>query len=655
MAPILDLDDDGRRRRREFCARRMLSRRMRFQFPPSCSFSAFMFISRLHIDFPPSFSAPAGQRNLLAGNGAAAAAEKLLGGESSEYRRLHVRFPPFFQLGAHFRTLLLRYNSLSLLLFLLFFFGVCAVDARRRLPPQAAPLPIIAGEPTIATQFAFQAAMVIEDRSDTGFFCGASILSPSYALTAAHCFRQSAYEDVRGHAYVNDPNTTVTIIYGSTQMPSLEYGYRVNASELWVYEKFNNPVMSNDFAIVKFGSPIQMSDKVQSIRLSPNHWGPRELPEDADLTISGWGNTSVGAVTPPPFLLSLTSNHLPDFCKERFPEVFRSELMICSGCTLNGTGVCHGDSGGPATVASASGGGPIQVGILSWAAYPCATSPAVLAPVAIVLPWIESIVGIPLRSTVQAAPTFDCDTCPGSPRGAATATDGAGTATPPDSARVPAPPCAPAPRQTTALPSSAHSCATHNLLQASVESLLPHGFKFRLSQCREGTQTLRAYYQFEAGLATLLTDSQSQSQSEVLKKTQQVFERLSNGMVVFLRTSSGIGTGKIRIAYRTSNRTVLLNTPLTKPELIPADNTKASTTEFSQRAQGWEVALRGSSGNATYAALYLLTNTEADAALPHYYQISLPVGKTAIGANEIGTNWTSNSADDDGIPTLTLE
>ncbi|XP_055700543.1 chymotrypsin-2-like [Phlebotomus papatasi] len=228
---------------------------------------------------------------------------------------------------------------------------------------------IVGGKPYNATDFGYFASLRIQQYNY--HFCGAAIVAPYWAVTAAHC----------SSAMQVGP---LEIVVGTQSI--LEGGQRYNVSKIVIHPKFNITILQNDLALVKTTSPVDFNEKVYPIKMAATEFyiGP-----GIDLTVFGWGLTSYpNGTVPINFhyirLRSITNTE----CTARYAETGVPEIEIYQLCTYNDVneGSCKGDSGGPLVSQD------ILMGIVSWG-VPCGQGyPDVHTRVAYFRTWIDSII-----------------------------------------------------------------------------------------------------------------------------------------------------------------------------------------------------------------------------------------------------------------------
>ncbi|KAL4685670.1 hypothetical protein H8959_001267 [Pygathrix nigripes] len=241
----------------------------------------------------------------------------------------------------------------------------CGVPA---IPPVLSSLTrIVNGEDAVPGSWPWQVSL----QDNTGFhFCGGSLISEDWVVTAAHC-------EVR---------TSDVVVVGEFDQGSDEENIQV----LKIAEVFRNPsfsifTMRNDITLLKLATPAVFSQTVSAVCLpSADH----DFPAGTVCVTTGWGKTKYNADKIPNKLqqaaLPLLSNAE---CKKFWGSEITDE-MICAGAS--GVSSCMGDSGGP--LVCQKEGAWTLVGIVSWGSRTCSTTtPAVYARVTKLIPWVQKM------------------------------------------------------------------------------------------------------------------------------------------------------------------------------------------------------------------------------------------------------------------------
>ncbi|XP_003743910.1 trypsin [Galendromus occidentalis] len=274
------------------------------------------------------------------------------------------------------------YQVLAVVLSLVASASVVACGKRNSYSPfMAALLPddsdyIVGGSLAGKNEFPWQVAILTRRQ-----FCGGSIISDSWILTAAHCItdelQQSEYLIVAGSRHVKRRESTSQIR---------------KAAKIIVHPGWDSQYFINDIALIKLSQPLVAS--ASSV-------APVRLPESSDAnrfnrktcTASGWGAAYNDGPTSPVLLkvdLPIVSNYI---CNNRYfdvRDVRINENHICAGdLDIDGTGVGQGDSGGP--LVCEENGAHLLAGITSFG-VDCGDSkhPTVFTRVSSFRRWIDS-------------------------------------------------------------------------------------------------------------------------------------------------------------------------------------------------------------------------------------------------------------------------
>ncbi len=231
---------------------------------------------------------------------------------------------------------------------------------------------IVGGGPTTIDSFPWQVALAVAPNGNSGFnrqFCGASLVAPTVAVTAAHCVFETT--GPQGICLPTDgfttPASALATFTGRTNLSSSE-GAEIPVAEIYYFEPgpggtgvaqaqstgdkqglYDCNTSAWDVALLQLASPAP--PPASPIKIA----GPDETAAWAPGAIalaSGWGALSEGGSFPEQ-LHSVQFNMLADSvcgAEAAYGTGFQPETMVCAGEPAGGKDTCQGDSGGPLVV-----------------------------------------------------------------------------------------------------------------------------------------------------------------------------------------------------------------------------------------------------------------------------------------------------------------
>uniref|UniRef100_A0AAQ4NT48 Coagulation factor IXa n=1 Tax=Gasterosteus aculeatus aculeatus TaxID=481459 RepID=A0AAQ4NT48_GASAC len=231
---------------------------------------------------------------------------------------------------------------------------------------------IVGGEVAIPGEIPWQVHVLdTRGRIRATLFCGGSILSERWVITAAHCLGEEAGEH---DIYINE---------------GTEQDHEV--SERHIYHRYNASVSlyNHDIALLHLRSPIVFSTAVRPICLGPKAFTEALVKESSPATVSGWGRTRFLGFT----AAALQRVEVPYAdrieCKQSSSARI-TPAMFCAGYHEEAKDACQGDSGGPH--ANSAHDTWFLTGIVSWGEE-CAKQGkyGVYTRVSLYYPWINHI------------------------------------------------------------------------------------------------------------------------------------------------------------------------------------------------------------------------------------------------------------------------
>jgi secreted trypsin-like serine protease len=181
-------------------------------------------------------------------------------------------------------------------------------------------------------------------------FCGGTVFSEKWIVTAAHCVTGNSPADI--------------VITAGTNV--LEPGsIRRNVNRIVVKSGYASAEKGKDIALLELLDPLPIGVRIAPLPLLEAADEGGMLVEDAPLTVAGWGATGEGGDP----VIRLQHLEVPfvlrTVCNE--PIAYDGRVlddMICAGFTGGGGDSCQGDSGGP--IDARKDGKPVLAGVVSW-------------------------------------------------------------------------------------------------------------------------------------------------------------------------------------------------------------------------------------------------------------------------------------------------
>ncbi|XP_069644278.1 suppressor of tumorigenicity 14 protein isoform X1 [Haliaeetus albicilla] len=241
---------------------------------------------------------------------------------------------------------------------------------------------IVGGQNSDVGEWPWQVSLHVKGQ---GHICGASLVSESWLVSAAHCFLQ-----LQGIRY-SDPSLW-TAYLGLTNQGNRN-GANVQTRKIKriiSHPFFNDYTYDYDIAVVELQSPVTFSSVVQPICLPD---ATHSFPVGKDLWVTGWGATVEGGSGAS--ILQKAEIRLINqtVCNQLLTDQLTPRMM-CVGILTGGVDACQGDSGGPLVSVEPSNR-MFLAGVVSWGDG-CAqrNKPGVYSRLTSLRDWIKEQTGL---------------------------------------------------------------------------------------------------------------------------------------------------------------------------------------------------------------------------------------------------------------------
>ncbi|CAB1422597.1 unnamed protein product [Pleuronectes platessa] len=214
---------------------------------------------------------------------------------------------------------------------------------------------IVGGDEAEPGEIPWQVTLITNYSGTEKPFCGASLLSELWVITAAHCL------------VLNDiPKTGFFVRVGEHDVNVAEGQERDHlVAEQHIHHSYNlqKSTYDHDIALLKLAIPVELSNQRRPICLGPKDFTEDLLREPSNSMVSGWGKMAFNGVV----ATKLRRLEVPyvERTECKASSQYRiTRFMFCAGFKSENKDSCQGDSGGPHT--SKYKGTRFLTGIVSW-------------------------------------------------------------------------------------------------------------------------------------------------------------------------------------------------------------------------------------------------------------------------------------------------
>lgn len=189
---------------------------------------------------------------------------------------------------------------------------------------------IVGGEKAKKGEFPHMAALGYKSFGNTNYYCGGSIISESYVLTAAHCYKK-AYSKRESAPFVR---------VGGLNVNRVGDGQNVDIAEFIKHEQYSKESKQNDIMLVRLAR-----DLVFELFLRPVCLSQERYISDQRAVATGWGATEFAGPSSEDLLkvgLDILDLNLCKTAFEDHQEIIVNDNQICSGILAGKKDTCQG-------------------------------------------------------------------------------------------------------------------------------------------------------------------------------------------------------------------------------------------------------------------------------------------------------------------------
>jgi len=195
---------------------------------------------------------------------------------------------------------------------------------------------IVGGYEAVPHSFPWMAALFVDEQ----WFCGGTIISDEWVLTAAHC--------------ANGASSMRVMLGAHNVREATEEGrIEVVTTDFFTHPGWSQFNLHNDLALVHLPYALNFTENIRPVCL-PSHSEAGTHWDGEEAVASGWGKPTDSSTSISPTLRWVETDTISNTaCWIEFPTAVNKNVICISGA--HGKSTCNGDSGGPLYLHNHSG------------------------------------------------------------------------------------------------------------------------------------------------------------------------------------------------------------------------------------------------------------------------------------------------------------